>query len=104
MTRHRCPGWQALALAALVSCASCLGPNHATGQLFNWNAGFDNEFVQAGTFLVLSPVYLAFFFADNAVFNPILWWTGTNPIAEPEGIDDLGFVRVSSEPFQGGTR
>jgi len=104
MSMQRSWGWKSLALAALLSCASCLGPNHATGQLFNWNAGLGNKFVQAGGFIVLSPIYLTFFFGDNLIFNPVQWWSGSNPIAEPEGIDDLGFIRVSDEPFEGGQR
>jgi len=104
MSIQRSGTWKALALAALLGCAGCLGPNHATGQLYDWNSNLANRWVQAGTFVVLSPIYVVFNIGDNLIFNPIQWWGGGNPIAKPDGVDGYGFIQVSEDPLQGGTR
>jgi hypothetical protein len=104
MTIQRSGAWRALALSALLGCGGCLGPNHATGHLYNWNSNLGNKWVQAGSFLLLTPVYVVINISDNLIFNPIQWWGGGNPIARPDGVDGFGFIQVSENPLQAGPR
>ena len=85
MIKHRKKSWMLGALCAGLLCASCLGPNHATGRLFRWNAELDGKWGNEGAFLLLIPVYAVFSLGDVVIFNSIYWWTGDNPIAPPAG-------------------
>jgi len=104
MSSHRTLSWKALALAGLLCSASCLGPNHATGHLYNWNRSPGNRWAQTGLFFVLVPAYVVFFASDNLIFNPIQWWSGTNVINKPEPVDDFDFKRAVDEGKEGGSR
>ena len=74
----------ALALALVVR--SCLGPNHASRGLTNWNAEVSsqdwvNELLFIGMYII--PVYPIVFLGDVLIFNTMDYW-GTNPIDAPE--------------------
>lgn len=83
MRTKRMRALQVLALGALLSCASCLGPNHATGHLAKWNKEIDGKWGNEVCFVLLLPVYAIFSVGDMVIFNSIQWWTGKNPISRP---------------------
>ena len=69
----------------LLMAPACLGPNHATARLGNWNVTeFEGKWAQEGMFLVLFIPYVLFSVGDMLIFNPIQWWTGENPIVRPD--------------------
>jgi hypothetical protein len=73
-------------LAISLSSASCLGPDHAYGQVKNWNVGLsEQDWVNEVVFLALwiIPVYPIAQFADIVAFNTIQYWSGDNPINDP---------------------
>ena len=76
----------AAVLALSLSSASCLGPDHAYGQIKNWNAGLsDQDWVNELVFLGLCiiPVYPIALTGDWLIFNTIGYWSGSNPISDP---------------------
>lgn len=83
MHRKRNTRLMGLTLAALLVCASCLGPNHAVGHLAKWNSEIDGKWGNEVCFVLLLPVYVVFAVGDQVVFNSIQWWTGKNPISRP---------------------
>ena len=87
MRPKRMRAFQLLALAALLTCASCLGPNHLTGRLGKWNTEIDGKWGNEVAFVLLLPVYMITSLGDMLIFNSIQWWTGNNPIDRP-GADD----------------
>lgn len=84
MKPNRMRAWRLLALGALFSCASCIGPNHATGHLAKWNVNLDGKWGNEVAFIFLLPVYAIFSVGDMVIFNSVQWWTGKNPINRPE--------------------
>jgi hypothetical protein len=65
---------------------SCLGSDHAYGQVKNWNVGLSdqdwvNELVFLGLHLI--PVYPLALLGDVVIFNTIHYWSGDNPISDP---------------------
>jgi len=84
----------AATLALGLTCSSCLGPDNLYNGLKSWNAGISgddwvNELVFLG--LVIIPVYPIALLADVVLFNTIEYWTGDNPIADPDPFP--GFTR-----------
>ena len=75
----------AAGLSLLLLLSGCLGPSHATGRLYQFNAEFENKWAQEGMFLLLIPGYILFSAGDQLIFNSIYWWTGDNPIDPPKG-------------------
>ena len=82
--RRRIRAWHGLALAALLACSSCLGPNNAVANLAKWNSEVDGKWGNEAVFVVLLPVYAIFSLGDVLIFNSIQWWTGDNPIDAPD--------------------
>lgn len=82
-------GLLTLALAMLFCFSGCIGPNHATGHLYQWNDSFENKWAKEGIFIVTFPGYILFGVGDALIFNSVQWWTGKNWISRPEkpGID-----------------
>ncbi len=82
-----------VALCLVFVFSGCLGPNNATARLARFNHDIDNRWARQGTFIVLLPGYLVFSVGDNFVFNPIFWFTGSNPVDPPQndsGPKDFG--------------
>ena len=83
-----------VALAVLVLCTGCLGPNHATARLARYNQDIENRWVRQGAFWVFIPAYIVVSVGDNLIFNSMQWWTGNNPVdppADESGPGDLGW-------------
>lgn len=74
---------RAAGLCLALLCTGCLGPSHATGRLYQFNAEFENKWAQEGMFVLLIPAYILFSMGDQLIFNPIYWWSGNNPISPP---------------------
>jgi hypothetical protein len=75
----------AATLALVLGSSSCLGPDHAYGQIKNWNAGLSdqkwlNEVVFLGLWII--PVYELTLLGDVLIFNTVGYW-GENPIKDP---------------------
>ena len=82
-----------VAFCVLSVCTACLGPNHATGRLGQFNGKIENKWARQGAFMLMLPGYVLFSVGDNLVFNPIFWWTGNNPVDPPKagsGPDEIG--------------
>ena len=88
--------WLAVGLLAVLT--SCLGPNHATGHLFKWNAEIGNRWGRSAVFILVLPAYLVTAVGDQLIFNSIQWWSGDNPISRPGGdADGKVFIVVDDE-------
>jgi hypothetical protein len=86
--------WLAVGLLTLFT--SCLGPNHATGHLFKWNGGIENRWGRSVVFILVFPAYVVTSIGDVLIFNSIQWWSGDNPISDPNA--DIGaFVVVGDD-------
>ncbi|HEV8113127.1 MAG TPA: DUF3332 family protein [Planctomycetota bacterium] len=75
----------AAVLATIVGTSSCLGPDHAYGQVRSWNAQLsDQDWLKEVVFIGLwiIPVYPVALLGDVVVFNTIGYW-GENPIKDP---------------------
>ncbi len=83
MRGKRVRGWHGLAIAVLFCLSGCLGPNHATGHLGQWNNELDGKWGNEVAFVLLLPVYVVFSLGDVLIFNSIQWWSGDNPISAP---------------------
>ena len=88
----------ALALSTLAP--SCLGPNNAFNGLQNWNAGVTDidalaEVLYLGMWII--PVYPIVLAADGLVFNTIDYWSGKNPISDPEPWDRNAFNHKATD-------
>jgi hypothetical protein len=86
-----------LALAAALSLtllsAGCLGPNNLHDSIRNWNAeASDEDWVKEAIFLcmMIVPVYPAAYLADVLIFNTVNYWSGSNPISEPDSFPGFG--------------
>ena len=84
MIRKPMKGLQVLALSALFCFTGCLGPNHSTGHIAQWNASFEGKWAQEGIFLVTWPAWIFTTLGDMLIFNSWQWWSGQNPISRPE--------------------
>ena len=92
-----------LMLAFAIISTSCLGSFAAVNALKDWNENLsDNKFVNNIIFfgLLVIPVYGISMFGDLAIFNPIEYWTGENPITMKEGKTDRKIVRKNGKKYQ----
>jgi len=92
-----------LLLASTIMSTSCLGSFAAVNALKEWNENLsDNKFVNNIIFfgLLVIPVYGISMFGDLAIFNPIEYWTGENPITMKEGKTDRKIVRKNGKKYQ----
>jgi len=86
----------AAALALGLLTPACLGPDNLYGGIKNWNANVAkqdwlNEVIFVGFWIL--PVYPLAALGDILIFNTIEYWTGDNPVSEPEPFP--GFKRES---------
>jgi len=77
----------AFALIATLAGSSCVGGYRAFGSLASWNtratdSKWLNELINLGLWII--PVYEVMILADSLIFNSIEFWSGSNPISEPE--------------------
>jgi hypothetical protein len=77
----------ALTLCALMIGTSCVGSYRAFNSLASWNTRASdskwlNELINLGLYII--PVYELFFIGDMLIFNSLEFWTGKNPLSEPE--------------------
>jgi hypothetical protein len=75
----------AAALTTVLGTSSCLGPDHAYGQVRDWNARVSDqdwlkEVVFVGMWII--PVYEFALLGDVLIFNTIGYW-GENPVKDP---------------------
>jgi hypothetical protein len=68
--------------ASAFTLSGCFGSFGATRELWKWNEGVGNKWVNWLVFLGLSiiPVYALFVIADALVLNSVEFWTGSNPV------------------------
>lgn len=84
----------AAALALGITGSSCLGPDNLYNSVKNWNAELsDQDWINEVVFLGFNiiPVYSLALFADVLVLNTIHYWSGSNPVDDPEPFP--GFTR-----------
>ncbi|MDD2563750.1 MAG: DUF3332 domain-containing protein [Salinivirgaceae bacterium] len=69
----------------------CYGSFGLTQKVHSWNGSLGNKFVEEIVFigLCIIPVYELATFADAIIFNTIEFWTGSNPIAFKQGVNEI---------------
>lgn len=90
-------------LAASITMTSCLGSFNAWTGLRDWNDGLTNsKFLDNLVFwgLNIIPVYGIFALGDLIIFNPIEFWTGSNPIGMNEGDVEKQIVRKNGKKYE----
>ena len=64
--------------------AGCLGANHLTNGLYNWNAKVsDADWIKESVFVVMTPVYMVTTLGDWLVVNTMHYWSGENMVEDP---------------------
>jgi hypothetical protein len=91
-----------LAGLLLAAFTSCIGPNHAVGHVYKWNAEIGNRWGRSVVFVLALPVYAIFSIGDVLIFNSIYWWTGNNPISDPAA--HINMLQVGDSPEMDATR
>jgi len=83
----------AVAMIAVMGFAmtGCVGSFALTNKVLDWNKGLGNKFVQEIVFLGfhIIPVYPITIFGDAIILNLIEFWTGSNPVALNEGVNQI---------------
>jgi hypothetical protein len=77
----------ALLLVAFFT-TGCTGSFNLTRKVYNWHRSQDDKWLDEFGFLVCAilPIYGISTFADAIVFNSIEFWTGDNPVDEPNRV------------------
>ncbi len=92
-----------MVLAASILTTSCLGSFNAWIGLRDWNDGLTNSKILDNLVfwgLNIIPVYGLFGLADLVIFNPIEFWTGSNPIGMKEGDVEKQMVRKNGKKYE----
>lgn len=76
-------------LGGSLLCFSCIGSFGLWNSLKGWNQGLGNKFVNELVFIVLSPAYAVAYLADVLVLNSIEFWSGSNPMADRVGTEQI---------------
>lgn len=88
---------------SLVAFGGCYGPFAVTKKVYDWNGTVQDKFVRSGVFwiFVIVPVYPLCALGDTLIFNPIEFWTGSNPItsndAGPPDVERLADGSIQLE-------
>lgn len=86
----------------LIAFSSCYGTFTATKKIYRWNGTFGNKFVKSivmwGLYIV--PVYELAGTADLLFLNVVEFWTGSNPIAMPEGMKEEQLVASEGQSYK----
>ncbi|MGI6477974.1 MAG: DUF3332 domain-containing protein [Salinivirgaceae bacterium] len=71
--------------------SGCIGSFALTNKVLDWNKGLGNKFVQEVVFLGfhIIPVYEVTIFLDAVILNLVEFWTGGNPMALNEGVNQV---------------
>jgi len=82
----------ALIIASALLFQSCIGSFSLTNKILDFNRGVGEPIVQEIVFLafIIVPVYGVSAFADAVIFNTIEFWTGDNPVAAKEFVNEKG--------------
>jgi hypothetical protein len=78
----------ALALAVSTPLTGCYGSFGLTKKIYKWNGSLGNKFLNTvvmWAFLII-PVYQLASLGDLIIFNLIEFWTGSNPVADANGV------------------
>ncbi len=92
-----------MVIAAAIMTSSCLGSFNAWNDLREWNEGLTNSrFIDNLIFwgLNIIPVYGVFLLGDLVIFNPIEFWTGSNPLGMNEGDVEKQIVRKNGKKYE----
>ena len=92
-----------LILAAALMTSSCLGSFNLVSGLKEWNDGLtSSKFLDNLIFwgLNIIPVYGVAVLGDVIIFNPIEFWTGSNPISMNEGEVEKQIVRKNGKKYE----
>ncbi len=81
---------------------SCIGSFSITNKLYQWNNSIDDKFVKALAFagLVVVPVYEITLFADGIVFNTIEFWSGSNPVASNNQLNETQIISANGKTYK----
>ncbi|HCF60358.1 MAG TPA: hypothetical protein DFS52_20455 [Myxococcales bacterium] len=89
-----------VALCASMSVLSgCFGSFLLVRNLYEFNAGIENEYLRSLLFwgLVIIPVYEFAAFGDAVVLNVIEFWSGKNPLENTETAEGVQVSRASRD-------
>jgi hypothetical protein len=77
----------------------CFGSFGLSKEVYKFNKGLGDKFVQEAVFLALSicQVYSVTLFVDAIILNSIEFWTGSNPIAMEKGQTETKVLAMGDE-------
>lgn len=93
----------AVAASILLTQTGCFGSFALVKKVYEFNDGeTDNKFVKTLLFYVLNiiPVYWIAGFLDVVIFNLLVFWTGSNPIAMNEGEFEEQLMTFKGETYK----
>ncbi len=91
-----------LMAGTLLLTTSCIGSFSLTNTIYQWNNTVGEKFVNALVFagLVIIPVYEVTLFVDGIVINTIEFWSGSNPIAANEDLNESQIVSANGKTYK----
>lgn len=93
----------AVAASILLTQTGCFGSFASVKKVYEFNdRETDNKFVKTLLFYVLNiiPVYWIAGFLDVVIFNLLVFWTGSNPIAMNEGEFEEQLMTFKGETYK----
>jgi hypothetical protein len=91
-----------LIMALLLNLFGCYGSFALTKKVYNLNGSLGDKFMKSivmWIFMIL-PVYEAAGFIDLTVLNTIEFWTGSNPMAMQDGIQNIKYASSDGKTYK----
>ncbi|MBM4399013.1 MAG: DUF3332 family protein, partial [Candidatus Cloacimonetes bacterium] len=89
-------------MAMLVNLVGCYGNFALTRKVYNWNGSLGNKWLNTVVMWILMwlPVYNAAGFIDLVILNTVEFWTGSNPLAMEDGVQNIKYATNDGKTYK----